>query len=370
VNLRIPGPTPCPPEVLAAMSTPMVDHRGPEMAELIRRTTPRLKAVFNTDRDVLTVTTSGTGGLECAVVNTLSTGDHILSVSIGNFGERFAQIASRYGARVTKVGFENGRAADPAVLARALDDNPDVRAVLVTHNETSTGVTNPLAEIAEVVRPSGALLLVDAVSSLTSIPVKMDEWGLDVVVSGSQKGWMLPPGLAFIGMSDRAWEAYGGATMPRFYFDLGKYRDSAAKGQTPWTPAVSLHFALDVALDMLESEGWEAIFARHQVCADRTRAGVKRLGLELLADERFASNTVTAVKAPDGLDVSTLRKTLREQYGVVVGGGQAELSGKIFRIGHLGLVSEADVDQTLSALEAALPLAGYTPSGQPVGSRQ
>ena len=362
MNLRIPGPTPCPPEVLAAMSAPMVDHRGPEMAELIRRVTPRLQAAFNTENDVLIVTTSGTGGLECAIANTLSAGDHVLSVSIGNFGERFAAIASKYGARVTKLSFESGQAADPERVARVLAEHGDVRAVLVTHNETSTGVTNPLEAIAAAVRPSGALLLVDAVSSLSSIPVKVDAWGLDVVVSGSQKGWMLPPGLAFVSMSARAWEAYTASTMPRFYFDLGKYRDSTAKGQTPWTPALSLYFALDMALDLLEAEGWESIYARHEVCARQTRAGVKRLGLELLADERFASATVTAVKAPPGLDVSRLRKVLREEHGVVFGGGQAELSGKIFRIGHLGLVAEEDIAQALTALEQALPVAGYTPS--------
>jgi aspartate aminotransferase-like enzyme len=344
------------------MSTPMVDHRGPELAELIRRVTPRLQTAFQTESDVLIVTTSGTGGLECAVVNTLSPGDHVLSVSIGNFGERLAQIASAYGARVTKLRFENGEAADPARVAAALRENPDVKAVLVTHNETSTGVTNPLAQIAEAARPSGALLLVDAVSSLSSIPVKSDAWGLDVVVSGSQKGWMLPPGLAFVAMSARAWEAYERATMPRFYFDLGKYRDATAKGQTPWTPALSLYFALEVALDMLEAEGWEAIFSRHQACADAARAGVRRLGLELLADERFASNTVTAVKAPEGLDVSRLRKVLREEHGVVVGGGQAELTGKIFRIGHLGLVTEEDIAETLAALKQALPAAGFAPA--------
>ena len=366
MNLRIPGPTPCPPEVLAAMSGAMIDHRGPEMAELIKKSTPRLQAAFQTENEVLTVTTSGTGGLECAVVNTLSPGDQVLAVSIGNFGDRFASIASKYGAKVTKLSFESGQAADPARVTEALQANPEIKAVLVTHNETSTGVTNPLEGIAAAVKPSGALLLVDAVSSLSSIPVKVDAWGLDVVVSGSQKGWMLPPGLAFVAVSERAWEAYGRSTMPRFYFDLGKYRDSTSKGQTPWTPAVSLYFALDVALDMLEAESWEGVYTRHQACADLTRQGVKRLGLELLADERFASNTVTAVKAPAGLDVSKLRKTLREEHGVVVGGGQAELTGKIFRIGHLGLVHEDDIRQTLAALERALPVAGFTPAGAAV----
>lgn len=369
MNLRIPGPTPCPPEVLEAMSRPMVDHRGPEMAALLKRTAPRLQEAFTTTNDVLILTTSGTGGLEAAVANVISPGDSVLSVSIGNFGERFAQIARTYGADVTDLTFASGEAADPARVRAALAALPAAHAVLVTHNETSTGVTNPLAEIARVVRETRpeALLIVDAVSSLSSIPVKVDAWDLDVVVSGSQKGWMLPPGLAFVSMSPRAWQAYSRARSPRFYFDLGKHRDSLAKGQTPWTPAVSIFFALDVALDLLEQEGWESVYSRHQICGDLTRAGVKRLGLELLAtDLAFASNTVTAVRAPEGLDVSKLRKVLREEHGVVVGGGQAELTGKIFRIGHLGLVHEYEIQETLAALEASLPVAGYEPARQPV----
>jgi aspartate aminotransferase-like enzyme len=366
VNLRIPGPTPCPPEVLAAMARPMIDHRGPEFAALQTKIVPRLKSAFQTEGDVLVVTASGTGGLECAVVNTLSPGDRVLAVSIGNFGERFAQIARCYGADVTVLAFEAGQAADPEQVARALAADPTIKAVLVTHNETSTGVTNPLEQIAAAVRPSGALLLVDAISSLTSIPVKTDAWGLDVVVSGSQKGWMVPPGLVFIAMSERAWAASTRATMPRYYFDLAQYRASMKIGQTPQTPAVSLYFALDVALDLLEAEGWESIYSRHQVCADMTRAGAKRLGLSLLADERFASNTVTAVQVPPGVDVGRLRKVLREEHGVVVAGGQGALSGKIIRIGHLGLVHEDDIRATLNALERALPAVGFTPAAAAV----
>jgi aspartate aminotransferase-like enzyme len=365
VNLRIPGPTPCPPEVLAAMSRPMIDHRGPEFAALQQAILPRLKSAFQTTGDVLIVTASGTGGLECAVVNTLSPGDRVLAIIIGNFGERFAQIARVYGADVTTISYASGQAADPDQVARALAADPSIRAVLVTHNETSTGVTNPLEQIAAAVRPSGALILVDAISSLTSLPVKTDAWGLDVVVSGSQKGWMVPPGLVFVSMSDRAWEAYAQSTMPKYYFDLRLYRDLVPRGQTPQTPAISLYFALDTALDLLEAEGWENIYGRHQACADLTRDGVKQLGLGLLADERYASNTVTAATMPPGVDVSRLRKELRERHGVVVAGGQGELSGKIIRIGHLGLVTEDDMRQTLDALEQALPVAGFTPAAAP-----
>jgi aspartate aminotransferase-like enzyme len=359
MNLRIPGPTPCPPEVLAAVAREMVDHRGPEFAAALRRVSQGLKDAFHTSNDVLIFTASGTGGLEVAIVNTLSPGDPVLAVSIGNFGDRFASIARTYGADVTKLSFAPGQAADPAAIDEALGKNPAFKAVLVTHNETSTGVTNPLREIAEVVRRHDKLLLVDAVSSMSSIPCEVDTWGLDVVVSGSQKGWMVPPGLAFVSFSPRAWQANETAKMPRFYLDARRARESLEKGQTPWTPAVSIVFGLEVALDMLEREGWENVYARHARCGDVARRGVQQLGLKLLADPRYASNTVTAVWAPEGINVSELRKLLREEYGTILGGGQGELTGKIFRIGHLGLVSEADVQAAVDALAQALARLGY-----------
>jgi aspartate aminotransferase-like enzyme len=360
-NLRIPGPTPCPPEVLAATAKEMVDHRGPEFGSALRRVSSGLKDAFHTDNDVLILTASGTGGLETAVVNTLSPGDDVLAVSIGNFGDRFASIARAYGASVTKLSFEAGQAANVAAIDEALGKYPNIKAVLVTHNETSTGVTNPLQQIAEVVRRHDKLILVDAVSSMSSIPCEVDAWGLDVVVSGSQKGWMVPPGLAFVSLSPRAWKANETAKMPRFYFDARKAKESQEKNQTPWTPAVSIVFGMEVALDILEREGWSNVYARHQRCADLARQGVQRLGLKLLADPRFASNTVTAVWSPEGVNVSDLRKLLRERYDTVLGGGQGDLTGKIFRIGHLGLVHEADIQATLDALAQALPQVGYAP---------
>ena len=359
MNLRTPGPTPCPPAVLEAMGRQMIDHRGPEAAAMIKRLSSGLQRAFQTANDVVILTTSGSGGLEAAVVNTISPGERVLAVSVGVFGDRFASIAETYGAHVTRLVVEPGQAADLAAVAAALDADPAIAAVLVTHNETSTSVTNPLREIAAAVRAAGKLLLVDAVSSLASIPVAVDEWGLDVVVSGSQKGWMVPPGLAFMAMSPRAWEAHARCTAPRFYFDAARHRDAAARGQTPWTPALSLFFALDVALDMLEAEGWESVFARHARIAEFTRRGVREIGLELLADQRFASNTVTAVKIPEGIDVSTLRKTLREEHGVVLAGGQGSLSGKIVRIGHLGLVSEPEIAEALDALGTVLAGLGF-----------
>lgn len=360
MNLRIPGPTPCPPEVLAASARQMINHRGREFAQLLGRVAERLKRFYQTQHDVLILTTSGTGGLEAAIVNTLSPGDRVLAVIIGEFGQRFAEIAETYGAQVVRLEYEPGHAADPEDVARALAQHPDAKAVLVTHNETSTGVTNPLADIACAVREADRLLLVDAVSSLSSIPVETDAWGLDVVVSGSQKGWMVPPGLAFVSMSPRAWEAYSQARMPRVYFDLGRHKKFLERGQTPWTPAVSVLFALDVALEMMEREGMENIFARHAHIGEMTRAGVKALGLKLLAaDERYASNTVTAVRVPEGVDDRVLRRLLEDEYGVELAGGQGELQGKVFRIGHLGWVTEQDIRQVLDALAQALPRVGY-----------
>ncbi|HLC28806.1 MAG TPA: alanine--glyoxylate aminotransferase family protein [Dehalococcoidia bacterium] len=365
-NLRIPGPTPVPADILQAVAHPMVNHRGREFAALISRVAERLKDFYLTSNDILILSASGTGGLEAAVVNTLSPGDKVLSVSIGSFGERFAAIADIYGAEVIPLQYEWGQAARADDVRQALAEQPDVTAVLVTHNETSTGVTNPLEEIARVVRDadpstgSGRTLLVDAVSSLGAIPLETDGWGLDVVVTGSQKGWMVPPGLAFVSMSERAWRAYDNAKMPRFYLDLGRHRDLLPKGQTPWTPTMSIFFGLDVALERMVEEGMERIFARHASIGRMVRRGVKEMGLELLCqDERFASDTVTAIKCPEGVEVSALRTLLEDDYGVVLAGGQGKLQGKIFRIGHLGLVEEDDITQTLRSLEQALPKLGY-----------
>jgi aspartate aminotransferase-like enzyme len=359
-NLRIPGPTPVPPDILEAVGRPMINHRGREFAALVSRVAEKLKDFYQTSQDVMILSCSGTGGLEAAVVNVLSPGDKVLAVSIGSFGERFAAIAEAYGADVTMLPYEWGQAARAEDVRKALEDEPEIKAVLITHNETSTGVTNPLEEIAQVVRESERLLIVDAVSSLGAIPLAMDDWGLDVVVTGSQKGWMVPPGLAFVALSERGWKAYESAKMPRFYLDLGRHRDSLEKGQTPWTPAMSIFFGLDVALEQMAEQGLERIFARHARIGRYTREGVKALGLELFCqDERFASDTVTAVKCPDGVEVSKLRNVMEDEYNIILAGGQGKLSGKIFRIGHLGLVSEEDIRQALDALAEALPKLGH-----------
>ncbi len=354
MQLRIPGPTPCPDEVLKAIGRQMINHRGKSFVEMSNRIIPKLQECFQTKNDLVILTTSGTGGLESAVVNTLSPGDKVLGISIGVFGDRFAECAKVYGAQVIPLKYEFGKTANPDDIRKALKDNPDIKAVLVTHNETSTGTTNPLQEIAKAIKEFDKLTLVDAVSSMSSIDLPVDAWGLDVVVSGSQKGWMVPPGLAFISVSERGWKAHAEAKMPRFYFDYSRAKKFAADGQTPWTPAVSVYFGLDVALDMMLKEGLQNIFARHKRVADKARAWVKARGLRLLPEERFASNTVTAVHVPDDIDESKFRTTLRTEYQVEIAGGQGAMKGKVFRIGHLGFIDDKDMDEMTAAMDQAL----------------
>jgi aspartate aminotransferase-like enzyme len=341
------------------MAHQMINHRGNEFAEIVKDVTVKMKQVFQTKNDLMLLTGSGTAGLEAAVVNMLSPGDTVLGVAIGVFGERFSKIAQTFGASVIPLNFEHGKAADPAAVKKALDANPQVKAVLVTHNETSTGITNDLATISRVVKSAGKLLMVDCISSLGSINAPVDEWGIDVAVSGSQKGWMVPPGMTMISVSEAGWQAFAQAKMPRFYWDLGKAKTSLEKGQTPWTPNVSVVFAFQVALDMMLKEGIENIFARHERIGKFTRQGVKSLGLTLLADEKYASNTVTSVVADRGLDAKKLNKIMRDEFDIVLAGGQGPLEGKIFRIGHLGMVSQKDIEAVFDAFKVALPKAGF-----------
>ena len=358
-ELRIPGPTPCPPEVLQAMTKQMINHRGTEFIEMLGEVTDKLKQLFQTKNDVLLLTGSGTGGLEAAIVNTLSPGDKVLSVSIGVFGERFATIAQQFGAEVIPLRFEWGKAADADTVGQALRAEAKIKAVLVTHNETSTGVTNDLASISSVVKEFDKLLLVDAISSLGSINLPVDDWHGDVVITGSQKGWMVPPGLAMVSVSQEAWQAQANAKMPRFYWDFTHAKNYLERGQTPWTPAISTVFALSVALEMMLKEGLSNIITRHARIGRATREGVKSLGLFLFAEENYASNTVTAVSSSNGLNTKKLIKILREKHRIVLGGGQQKLDGEIFRIGHLGWVSEDDIEKVISAIRVALPQAGF-----------
>ncbi len=354
-NLRIPGPTSLPDAVREAGARQMVNHRGPEFAALQNRIIERLKWAYRTKNDVLILTAAGTGGLESAIVNFLSPGDKVLAVTIGAFGDRFAKIATVYGADVTRVAFDWGQAADPARVREALGAGGPWKAVLMTQNETSTAVTNPIELLAAAVKEVApdALIVVDAISGLGAVPFETDGWGLDVVVSGSQKAWMVAPGLSFVSVSPRAWEAAAVARMPKFYFDLAAHKVSAEAGQTPWTPAVSVMFQLDVALGLIEQEGLEAIWRRHAAVGAAVRAGLMTLGFKLLADPAFASDTVTGAWIAEDIDWKAFNGKLRK-LGLIVAGGQGNLKGKIFRIGHLGHVTVPNILNAMAVLEQAL----------------
>jgi aspartate aminotransferase-like enzyme len=351
-NLRIPGPTALPPSVREAGARQMINHRGTEFAAMLGRILDGMKPYFGTSSDVAMLTTAGSGGLEAAIVNTLSPGDRVLGVSIGSFGDRFARIAGVYGADVTKLDAEWGYAADGAEIRERLRGMSDTKAVLLTHNETSTGVMNPIPELAAAIREEApdALILVDSVSGLGAVPFEMDEWGVDLVITGSQKAWMAAPGLSMIAASPRAWAAMETARMPRFYLDLRAHRDAAANGQTPFTPAVAVVFQVDEGLRLMQAEGKDQVFARHEICAAASRAGFAALGFELLADERHASRTVTAAVVPAGLDWKAFNGDVR-QRGLVLAGGQGKLTGKIFRLGHLGSVTLDEILGAVSTLE-------------------
>ncbi len=353
-QLRIPGPTPLPERVVRSMSRPMIDHRGQEFAAILGEITAGAKRVFKTKNDLLLLTCSGTGGLESAVANLVSPGDEVVAALCGNFGERFAALASAYGADLVRLEFEWGQPVDPDDLAVVLERHPNAKVVLLTHNETSTGLTNPLRELARVARGADRIVVVDGVSSISSIDIDTDAWGVDVAVSGSQKGWMSPPGLALVSVSDRAWAQQTNARSPRFYFDWKEAKTWAEKGMTPFTPAVAVAFAMQEGLHMLEEEGLANVYERHERLARATQAGLQALGFQLFAQDGYRSNTVTSALPPPGLDVSALRKLLNARYGVVIAGGQGKMTGKMVRVGHLGAVAEGDVVQVIWALEQAL----------------
>ena len=350
-NLRIPGPTSLPPTVREAGGRQMVNHRGEEFRALLRRVTEGMKPYFGTEQDVLLLTCAGTGALEAAVVNTLSPGDPVLAVTIGAFGDRFAKIAEVYGAAVTRLSPEWGEAADPAAVRDAATAIPGLKAVLLTHNETSTGVTNDIEALAAAVRSVApeALLIVDAISALGAVPFAMDAWGLDLVVTGSQKAWMSAPGMAMAAVGPRGWAAGETATMPRFYLDLKRHRDSAVNGETPWTPAVAVLYQIDEGLRLMQAEG-DGVFARHAACQAMTRAGLRAAGFELLATDAVASKTVTAAKVPETLDWKAFNGDLKKR-GLVVAGGQGKLTGKIFRVGHLGSVTPEEILAAIGTIE-------------------
>jgi len=359
-NLRIPGPTPLPDDVLDAQSRPMIDHRGTEFAEMLRAISSGIGQLIGTSGDVLLLTGSGSGAMEAAVVNTLSPGDRVLVVIIGGFGDRFADIAEAFGANVERLEVPWGEATDPAALAAHLADQPPYTAVLVTHNETSTGVTNPIRELAAAIRsaPGDPLVMVDGISGLGAMPFEMDTWGIDLVVSASQKAWMGSPGIGIAAVGERAWTAIEQARMPRFYWDFREARDFAGKGQTPWTPAVSVLFGLQVGLERLTAESRERTWARHEAIARGAQAGMEAAGLRLVAPPGHRSPTVTAAWLPEGLDWGPFNAKMRSR-GLVIAGGQGKWTGRILRFGHMGHVEWPDIGDALRVLAETLAEFGY-----------
>jgi aspartate aminotransferase-like enzyme len=354
-NLRVPGPTPLPAPVREAQAGAMVDHRGGEFAEMLREVSTGIARLIATDGRVLLLTGSGTGALEASVVNTCSPGDRVLSVSIGAFGERYAQIAEAFGASVERLSFEWGEAADARRVAAHLAEAAPYHAVLLTHNETSTGVANPLRELVEAARaaPGEPLVLVDGISGLGAISFEMDAWGVDLVTSASQKAWMGSPGIAIIAVGDRAWAAGEKARMPRFYWDLAEAAGWAEKGQTPWTPAVSVLYGLRVGVRLLTEEGPEATWARHVQIAAQAQSGLEALGMRLVAAPQHRSATVTAAWLPEGLDWSPFNAAMRAR-GLVIAGGQGKWAGRILRMGHMGQVAPQEIAEALAVLGETL----------------
>jgi len=358
--LLAPGPTPVPPEALLAMAAPIIHHRTPQFSDLFRRAADRSRDLFGTREPVLMLASSGTGAMEAAVTNTLSPGDHVAIVNAGKFGERWVEICRSFGVRVTSVDVEWGRAVEPAAVAAVLAANPDLRAVLVQASETSTAVLHPVAELGRLVGRRECLLIVDGITSVGVVDLPMDTVGIDVLVSGSQKGLMLPPGLALIALSEKAWRFQERAGLPRYYFDLAKERDDLAKNTTTYTPPISLIVGLNAVYDLIEANGgFPAMFRRHRVLAEATRAGVRAMGLKLLAPDA-PSPATTGVHVPAGVDGGALTRYLRDSMGVTVAGGQGRLKGKIVRIGHIGYSDSFDVVIALSALEMALAKLGAT----------
>jgi serine---pyruvate transaminase len=354
-----PGPTMLPPEVLLAMAAPIIHHREPEFEAIFAEIREGLKYLFQTKNEVLVFTSSGTGAMEGAVSNLLSKGDKAVVVRGGKFGERWGEICKAYGIQFIPIDVEWGTAVTPQQIERALESDRSIRAVYIQASETSTGVRHPTREIAEVVRRyEGTVLVVDAITGTGVFNIPMDPWGLDVVISGSQKAMMLPPGLAFAALSEKAWKSVERSDLPKYYFDFKKELKNIQKNQSSYTPAISLFVGLRESLRLIRKEGLEAIYRRHEKLAQATRAAVKALGLELYAPDS-PSNALTAVKVPAGIDGIKLQNLFFEKFGITVAEGQDRAKGKIIRIAHLGYYERLDMIMVISALEMLLKEMGY-----------
>jgi aspartate aminotransferase-like enzyme len=368
LTLMIPGPTPVPETVLQALGRHPIGHRSADFQTIVKHTTAQLQWLHQTTNDVLVITGSGTAAMEAGIINTLSKGDRVLCGNNGKFGERWVKVAQAYGLQVEEISAPWGQPLDPEAFRAALeaDGEKAIKAVILTHSETSTGVINDLQVIAQHATAHGtALTIADCVTSLGATDVPMDAWGIDVIGSGSQKGYMMPPGLSFVAMSARAWAAYDRSDLPKFYLDLGKYRKAAKGDSNPFTPAINLYFALEAALTMMEREGLEAIFARHARHQRATTAAMSAIGLPLYAAAGHGSPAITAV-APEGLDAEVLRKEVKNRFDILLAGGQDHLKGQVFRIGHLGFVCDRDILAAVAAIEATLQALGLGKA--PVGT--
>jgi len=355
--LFTPGPTPIPTESLLSMARPIGYHRSPEAADVIKEVAENLKHVFQTQNDVLILTSSGTGAMEGAVANLLSLSDKVLIIRSGKFGERWGEICVAYGIEFVSIDLEWGLPVEPDVVADILKSNPEIKVVFSTLCETSTGALHDIKALGQITKDTSTLLVVDAVSALGADDLQMDNWHIDVVVSCSQKGLMTPPGLGFAGLSERAWEAVEKSTLPKYYFDFKKARSELTKGSTPYTPAITFIMALQQSLRLICAEGIRNVLLRHARLAEATRAAVKALGLQLFA--AHPANTLTSIRFPEGLDSKVFVNAMRQRHGITYAGGQGKLSCKIIRIAHLGWMNEYDVMVAISALEMGLAEVGY-----------
>jgi aspartate aminotransferase-like enzyme len=373
--LMTPGPTMVPPRVLEIMRRQIIHHRTKEFETIYDGLEEDLKFVFQTKNIVLMFSSSGTGAMESAVVNLFSPGDKVLAISIGAFGDRFADIASTFGLNVQKLAVNWGEAVNVQQVKDILDAdvNNEIKAILMTHNETSTGVTNDVEAIGKLTKNTERLLVVDAISSLGGLDLQMDNWGIDVIVTGSQKALMCPPGLAYVAVSDKAWDAVAKSKLPKFYWDYKKYKNGLLKlsENPPYTPAINLLMAQAEALKMIKEEGLESVFAKHKKLALATQAGIKALGLELFAKQDVSSYIITAIKAPENIEIGKVIKTMNLKHDIMITGGQKHLKGKIFRIGHCGYTFDLDLIKTFAALESSLSENGYkVDMGTAVGAVQ
>lgn len=359
--LLLPGPTPVPDRVLRAMNRPMINHRGPEFRDILFDVSRGVKSFYGTDQNLLIYPSSGTGVLEASIVNFVSPGDKVLAVSIGVFGDRFAAIAENFGAQVEKISFKWGQAADPNLIREVIqkDREKQIKAIVITHNETSTGVYNDIKAVKEALHDHPALLMVDCVSGLAALEFQMDAWGVDVALSGSQKAFMLPPGLGFMAFSQRALEIHKKNSNHRYYWDVSAGLNYLEKGQTAFTPAISLFYGLQEALAMMEEEGLENIIKRHRNYRDMVRSSIKALGMGLLASDQHASPALTAVLAPGGSGANQIRNKMLTRFNIAVAGGQLELDDVMFRLGHLGYIRELDLLAVIAALEIIMLESGF-----------